>query len=186
MEGPSTTLTFLGIVLDTVKMEMRLSEQRMEELKKLIDKWLAKKAGRKRDLFLTIYLRMPSLATIYRYFSERTQQPGKNQLKSQSHCVGGGASAVSTRLAVADLERIANQLVKDSIADSTRRCYTTGQTTYLTLCSRLNMQPLPAREQLLILFTADLSQRLAFSSIRAYLSAVRFLHISNGHSDPLG
>ena len=97
----------------------------------------------------------------------------------------GGASAVSTRLAVADLERIANQLVKDSIADSTRRCYTTGQTTYLTFCSRLNMQPLPATEKLLILFTADLSQRLAFSSIRAYLSAVRFLHISNGHSDPL-
>ena len=44
VEGPSTTLTFLGIVLDTVKMEMRLSEQRMEELKKLIDKWLAKKS----------------------------------------------------------------------------------------------------------------------------------------------
>ena len=54
VEGPSTTLTFLGIVLDTVKMEMRLSEQRMEELKKLIDKWLAKKAGRKRDLLSLI------------------------------------------------------------------------------------------------------------------------------------
>ena len=45
VEGPSTTLTFLGIVFDTVKMEMRLSEQRMEELKKLIDNgWPKKRA----------------------------------------------------------------------------------------------------------------------------------------------
>ena len=109
----------------------------------------------------------------------------QERINSNPRATVGGASVVSTRLAVADLERIANHLVKGSIADSTRRCYTTGQTTYLTFCSRLNMQPLPATEQLLIIFTADLSQRLAFSSIRAYLSAVRFLHISNGHSDPL-
>ena len=37
----------------------------------------------------------------------------------------------------------------------------------------------------MILFTADISQRLSYGSIRSYLSAVRFLHISNGHADPL-
>ena len=36
LEGPSTSLTFLGIVLETQKMEMRLPKEKLEELKKLI------------------------------------------------------------------------------------------------------------------------------------------------------
>ena len=54
LEGPSTSLTFLGIVLDTQKMEMRLPKEKLEELKKLILKWLARKAGKKRDLLSLI------------------------------------------------------------------------------------------------------------------------------------
>ena len=92
---------------------------------------------------------------------------------------------VATRLAVAELERLASHFIKDSIAESTRRVYSTGQTTYFNFCTKFNLQPLPAPEQQLILFTADLSQPLSYSSIRSYLSAVRFLHIANGHPDPL-
>ena len=100
-------------------------------------------------------------------------------------CFMGHPSENPTRLEIRELERIAGHLIKDSIADSTRRSYCTGQSAYLSFCSRFNLNPLPASEQQLILFTADMSQRLAFATIRAYLSAVRFLHISNGHGDPL-
>ena len=96
-----------------------------------------------------------------------------------------GSGNYSTRLAVQNLERISGHLIKDSIVDSTRRSYATGQSNYLSFCSRFNIQPLPASEQQLILFTADRSQQLSYSTIRSYLSAVRFLHIPNGFGDPL-
>ena len=36
MEGPATVIEFLGIILDTATMEIRLSESRV---KQLVDKW---------------------------------------------------------------------------------------------------------------------------------------------------
>ena len=36
MEGPATVIEFLGIILDTAKMEIRLSESRV---KQLVDEW---------------------------------------------------------------------------------------------------------------------------------------------------
>ena len=50
---------------------------------------------------------------------------------------------------------------------------------------KFSLKPLPASEQQLILFAADLSHRLSASTVRSYLSAVRFLHVSSGHGDPL-
>ena len=97
----------------------------------------------------------------------------------------GCPSENSAGLEIRELERIAGHLIKDSIADSTRRSYCTGQSAYLSFCHRFNLTPLPAPEQQLILFTADMSQRLSFATIRTYLSAVRFLHVSNGYGDPL-
>lgn len=50
----------------------------------------------------------------------------------------------------------------------------------------MNFHPcLPASEQLLILFVAHLAQSCCHSTIRSYLSAVRFLHLSHGYGDPL-
>ena len=54
MEGPATTIEFLAIILDTVKMEIRLSESRVGELTHLIEKWSARKACRKRELLSLI------------------------------------------------------------------------------------------------------------------------------------
>ena len=90
-----------------------------------------------------------------------------------------------TGLKITKLEKITGHFIKDSITDSTRRSYSTGQSTYLSFCGRFNLTPLPASEQQLILFSADMSQQLSFATIRSYLSAVRFLHTSNGHGDPL-
>ena len=50
----------------------------------------------------------------------------------------------------------------------------------------MNFHPcIPATEHLLILFVAHLAQSCCHSTIRAYLSAVRFLHISHGYGDPM-
>ncbi len=49
----------------------------------------------------------------------------------------------------------------------------------------MHLNPLPANQQQLILFAADLSQTIAYTSMRTYLSAVRHLHISEGYEDPL-
>ena len=92
---------------------------------------------------------------------------------------------LSTRLAVTELESIASDLIKKTFADSTLRCYSAGQSTYLSFCIRFSLQHLPASEQQLILVTADPSQRLSYRSIRVYISAVRFLHIANGQANHL-
>ena len=39
VEGPTTCLEFLGIILDTVKMELRLSDERIHNLKALLVHW---------------------------------------------------------------------------------------------------------------------------------------------------
>lgn len=48
--GPVTTLTFLGVEVDTRKMELRLPEAKLQELKGLLVQWLGKKHCVKRDL----------------------------------------------------------------------------------------------------------------------------------------
>ena len=53
LEGPATSLTFLGILLDTRKMEMRLLEEKLRDLKELITRWMGRKSGKKRD-FLSL------------------------------------------------------------------------------------------------------------------------------------
>ena len=49
----------------------------------------------------------------------------------------------------------------------------------------MNLAYLPASEDSLILFVAELSQQVSHSTTRFYLSAVRHLHISKGYGDPL-
>ncbi len=49
-EGPSEVITFLGIEVDSTKMELRLPQQKLEELRNVLRKWKGKKACRRRDL----------------------------------------------------------------------------------------------------------------------------------------
>ena len=39
IEGPATTLVFLGILLDTMKLEMRLPKDKLATLKALLQRW---------------------------------------------------------------------------------------------------------------------------------------------------
>ena len=53
-EGPATTIRFLGIELDTVAMEMRLPEDKLQQLRKQVQDWRGKKAVSKRELLSLI------------------------------------------------------------------------------------------------------------------------------------
>ena len=52
--GPVTVLEFVGIILDTVKGEMRLSDEKIQALKELIQKGHTRKACTKRELLSLI------------------------------------------------------------------------------------------------------------------------------------
>ena len=56
MEGPSTSLTFLGITLDTANMEIKLPEDKMLRIKASLTKWLGKKTATKREILSLVGL----------------------------------------------------------------------------------------------------------------------------------
>lgn len=49
-EGPSEVITFLGIEIDTRRMELRLPQTKLEELRGILKKWRGMKSCRRRDL----------------------------------------------------------------------------------------------------------------------------------------
>ena len=54
LAGPTTSLEFLGIQLDTSKMEARLPDKKMARLKQLITEWQRKKHAKKREILSLI------------------------------------------------------------------------------------------------------------------------------------
>ena len=50
LEGPSTSLTFLGVLIDSVKQELSLPMPKLEELKTLTQSWLTRRKCTKRQL----------------------------------------------------------------------------------------------------------------------------------------
>ena len=56
VEGPSTTLTFLGITLDTINMEARLSEEKLTRIRQLVTSWLNRKKATKREILSLVGL----------------------------------------------------------------------------------------------------------------------------------
>ena len=49
IEGPATSLTFLGIILDTSRMEIRLPNDKLQRIQKELSSWLEKKRLQKRN-----------------------------------------------------------------------------------------------------------------------------------------
>lgn len=83
------------------------------------------------------------------------------------------------------LEAAAERFLLNGLAESTNRVYATGKRAYLTFCNRFGLTPVPASQQTLILFVAELAQSVSPSTVRTYLSGVRHLHIVQGHTSPL-
>ena len=55
-EGPSTTLSFLGIVLDTQKVEVRLPQKKLSQILEMLLTWLSKKKATKREILSLVGL----------------------------------------------------------------------------------------------------------------------------------
>ena len=49
-EGPGTRVTFLGILIDTELMELRIPEDKLVRLKQLVTEWLDKRVCRRKEL----------------------------------------------------------------------------------------------------------------------------------------
>jgi len=76
------------------------------------------------------------------------------------------------------------------LAPSTRKAYGSGQRKFVEFCRQAgklhpNGSPCPADEWTLCLFVSFLADSIQHLSIKAYLSAVRSLHIEQGFPDPL-
>ena len=56
VEGPSTNLEFLGIQLDTVRMEARLPEEKLRRISSLVQEWLPKRNATKREVLSLVGL----------------------------------------------------------------------------------------------------------------------------------
>ena len=54
VEGPSTSLNFLGITLDTGRMEARLPIEKLQRAKELVSSWMTKKKATKREILSLI------------------------------------------------------------------------------------------------------------------------------------
>ena len=50
VEGPSTVLPFLGIVLDTTRMEARLPDEKLTRLKEEVSLWINRTDAKKREI----------------------------------------------------------------------------------------------------------------------------------------
>ena len=53
-EGPATTIPFLGIEIDSMAMELRLPQEKLTQLQRVLSQWRGKKVCLKRDLLSII------------------------------------------------------------------------------------------------------------------------------------
>ena len=56
LEGPTTSLTFLGVVLDTAKSEIRLPEDKFLRIRQEVSSWLGKRRATKRQILSLVGL----------------------------------------------------------------------------------------------------------------------------------
>ena len=92
------------------------------------------------------------------------------------------ASSHSIKLDVCKLESIADNICEASLVASSNRTYKSAQQMCMDICVAYGREPMPALEQLLILFIAELSMRVCHSIARTYLAAIWHMHISKGHA----
>ena len=88
------------------------------------------------------------------------------------------------RLGIAELEVARRRYMSHGLAVGTRRAYSSAQRAYLEFCERVSLSPIPTSEHTLCLFVSSLAEGRKASTIRAYLSAVRNLHVESGRGDP--
>ena len=72
-----------------------------------------------------------------------------------------------------------------TFAESTKRTYKSQLTAYLSFCHAMGYRAVPASSATLHRYAALLARSLKFTSIKQYISVIRFLHLEWGLPDPL-
>lgn len=80
LEGPTPCLTFLGFELDSLRNEIRVPEQKMEDIKREMAGWIGKRSCRKKEL--------ESLVGRLNHAS-RVVQPGKTFMRRLFEALAG-------------------------------------------------------------------------------------------------
>ena len=91
-----------------------------------------------------------------------------------------------TRLDLADLEKDVQKYFEHGLAGTTRRTYQSGINKFVHFCNIYHVtNPLPVSQSLLCSYISHLANSgLAYSTIKTYLAAVRYLQISNDLPEP--
>ena len=79
------------------------------------------------------------------------------------------------------LEEERDEYIQHCLANSTFRTYESGFRAYASFCSRSSLPMFPLSEENMELFVCSLARRLAFSTIKVYISAVQFHALVKGH-----
>ena len=91
-----------------------------------------------------------------------------------------------TRLELASLDTVVQGYFEAGLAPSTRRTYQSGINRFYKFCTTYQIPtPLPVTQSTLCYFISALARDgLAYSTIKSYLSAVRYLHILHNLPEP--
>ena len=117
----------------------------------------------------------PVITTTCAFICLTGSNEGAPSLKASA---GGSPSGLD----VASLERLTVRYFHKGLAKSTCCSYNSAQNRY---CRDAMLRPLQVSESILCYFVVHLADgSLKHCTIMAYLSAVRFLHIAEGFSDP--
>ena len=77
------------------------------------------------------------------------------------------------------------KIFENNLAKSMWKTYGAAQRDFVSFCESVQCTALPASEDVLILYVAQLSRRLAHSFIRTYyMSAIRSMHVMKVLGDP--
>ena len=75
-----------------------------------------------------------------------------------------------------------HNILRSSIAPSTRATYNVGTRRFELFCRQINVQCYPPSEQTLMFFATSLSKHISFKSIKVYLAAIQYHTILKGWS----
>ena len=71
------------------------------------------------------------------------------------------------------------------LAENTHKVYSSGQRRFLNFCAMVGLVAVPAREEVLCKFVAQLAEEgLKHRTIKCYMAGIRHLHIAKGLGNP--
>ena len=83
------------------------------------------------------------------------------------------------------LDREVTNFRRQAYVPTIKSTYVSPRRSCLSFCVYYGYQPLPAAALTLSRYAAFLARSLSATSIRAYLNAVRILHLEHGLTDPI-